>query len=97
MEKTIKEQVPFDVAHFTAQGNQIYNDKYKADLEKTAKGKYAAIELKSGDCFVEDTMIQAYYKALRKHPNTHFFFVRIGTKGIRISGTKRKKKKQHED
>lgn len=83
----------FDSETFAAQAKAIYNDFKTNELETEHKGHYAAIHVESGEVFIGETQIQAYYSALKKHPNTFFFFIRIGLPPVKKRGIYRRKKK----
>ena len=57
--------------------NTIFN-KVNKELSPKFKGKIIAIDAKSGDYFIGDSEIDAYKKAVKKHPNKKFVFKRIG-------------------
>lgn len=42
------------------------------------KGKLVVIEPESGDYFIGETMMEAFSKARRRHPDKTFVFKRIG-------------------
>ena len=48
------------------------------ELESKYKGKIVAIESESSDYFIGDNVIEAYNKAIKKHPNKKFIFKRVG-------------------
>lgn len=50
------------------------------------KGKIVAIEPESEDYFIGNNVIEAYYKAIQKHPNKKFVFKRIGFKHTFFAG-----------
>ncbi len=66
----------------TEKAKKIYTEKYKKVFEKQYKGKIVAIEPESGDCFIGDNTKEAYYKAILKHPDKFFHFIKIGYKGV---------------
>jgi len=51
------------------------------------KGEFVAIEIESGDYFVGKTEIQAYEKAIKKHPDKKFNFKRIGFRHSHFIGS----------
>ena len=59
-----------------SKADQIY-DQIEQKI-KSDKGKIIAIDEESGDYFIADDELQAYHKALKKHPNKTFVFKRIG-------------------
>ncbi len=67
-----------DINTISIKGEDIYSKKYKKKLEKTAKGKIAAIEVESGDIFIGDSAMQAAMFAREKYPEKIFYFIRIG-------------------
>lgn len=68
----------------------IYQEKYKTEFEEKYKGQYVAIEVESGEAFVGETRLEAYYEAIKTHPGKIFFFIRIGLPPIKLRGTRRK-------
>ena len=79
----IQKPKDFDDDAFVQQAKAIYRERYKETLEKTAKGKVAAIEIESGDCFIGEDIRDAYYKAKQKHFTKFFFFINIGIPKIK--------------
>lgn len=77
-----------------AKGEAIYQEKYKEEYEEKYKGKYAAIHVDSEEAFIGDTRTQAYYEAIKKHPNQYFYFKRIGLPPFRKNRMIRRKKSQ---
>ncbi|MBI3872208.1 MAG: hypothetical protein HY304_03915 [candidate division Zixibacteria bacterium] len=63
-------------------GEDLYKAKFKADLEKTDSGRYAAIDVHSGECFVADSPEEATRLGAQKHPDGFFHLVRIGHEGV---------------
>lgn len=63
------------------------------DLEGE-RGKIAAIEPRSGDFFLEDTLVAAVKRAREKYPGGTFYFIRIGypTAHLHHGGPRRKKR-----
>lgn len=58
-------------------GERVYA-KIKAELEAKHKGKFAAIEVDSGEVFVDTNSVKASLKARKKYPAAIFYLVRIG-------------------
>lgn len=58
-------------------GEKVYS-RIKAQLEPRHSGKYIAIEVDSGDYFVDEDSTKALLKARRKHPQAIFYLARIG-------------------
>lgn len=56
----------------------LYRRIYRKKLEKTEKGRIAAIEVESGEIFLGDSVIDAGLKARAKYPHKIFYFKRIG-------------------
>jgi hypothetical protein len=90
--ENIKAPENFDHEAFAMQAKAIY-DSQKADLETEYKGHYAAVHVETGEVFIGETKTQAYYSALKKHPNTFFFFIRIGLPPIKKRGIYKQKNK----
>jgi hypothetical protein len=62
---------------FGSKGDEIY-EKIKPLLEPEHKGEIVAIEVESGDYFLDETVIEAWQKAKGKYPDKVFYFVRVG-------------------
>lgn len=76
----------YDKEVFGETAKAIYKEKYKTEFEEKYKGQYAAIEVESGDAFVGEGRLEAYYEAIKTHPGKIFFFIRIGLPPLRIRG-----------
>lgn len=63
-------------------GQKLYEEKLKAVLEPTQKGKFAAIEAESGDYFLADTLLEVLQKAKEKYPDRILHTVRVGYEGV---------------
>ncbi|MFY9463158.1 MAG: hypothetical protein WAP52_03160 [Candidatus Sungiibacteriota bacterium] len=63
-------------------GQKLYEEKLKAVLEPTQKGKFAAIEVESGDYFIADTLLEALQKGKEKYPDRLLHTVRVGYEGV---------------
>ena len=61
--------------------NEIYQ-KHKQRLESENKGKIVAIEVKSNDIFIADTVVEAGMKARLIYPEKFFYFKRIGNEAV---------------
>jgi hypothetical protein len=59
-------------------GRRIYEERLKPELEPDHKGEIVAIEVESGDYFLGAREIEAYEKAVAKHPGKLFAFLRVG-------------------
>lgn len=64
-----------------AQGSAIYERRYRAEFEPKWSGRYAAIDIKSEQAFVEDFPETALRKAREALPDSMFYLVRIGSRG----------------
>ncbi|MEK7729824.1 MAG: hypothetical protein AAB354_15560 [candidate division KSB1 bacterium] len=58
-------------------GEKVYA-RIKAQLEPQYTDKYVAIEVDSGDYFVDKDSTKALLKARRRHPKAIFYLARIG-------------------
>ena len=59
-------------------GEAIYGEKYRAELEKTSRGKFVAINVANADATVADTGEDAIRLALEKDPSGFFHLIRVG-------------------
>lgn len=53
-------------------------ERISKELLPKFKGKIVAIDTDSGNYFIGDSELDAYKKAIKKHPNRKFIFKRIG-------------------
>ncbi len=58
-------------------GEKVYA-RIKTQLEPQYSGKYVAIEVDSGDFFVDEDSTKALLQARKKHPKAIFYLARIG-------------------
>ena len=79
--KVIEKPKDFDDEAFREQANEIYQ-RQKQRLESENKGKIVAIEVKSNDIFIADTVVEAGMKARLKYPEKFFYFKRIGYEAV---------------
>jgi len=66
---------------------RIYEQRFRATLERTNSGQYVAIEPDSGDHFLGGTLTEAGMAARRAHPEKPSFILRIGQKAAVHIGT----------
>lgn len=59
----------------SSKGEKLYKKKIKGNLVSSDKGKFAAIDIKTEDFFVGNTLVEALNKARNKHPNHKFHTV----------------------
>jgi len=62
----------------TREGERIYFDKLKDILEPAHNGEYVAIEVESGEYFVNKDLLTAIQEARIKYPNKLLHIVPIG-------------------
>lgn len=62
-------------------GSQIYDSQLKPRLEPRENGREVAICVEDGDYEVADTMLEALSQLRVRHPDSLFFFRRIGGGG----------------
>ena len=67
------------------EANEIF-EKIDKELSSKYKGKIVAIDSDSGDYFFGTSELEAYKKAIKKHPNKKFVFRRIGFKETHFVG-----------
>jgi hypothetical protein len=69
-------------------GERIYDQKYRAQYENTAKGQFLAIEVNSENAYLGANPEEAITNGKRAVPNGIFHLVRIGSVGaFRVSYT----------
>ena len=66
---------------------RIYDERLKSELEPDHNGEILAVEVESGDYFLGDSAIEAYDKAVKKHPGRKFAFLRVGAEATYTVGT----------
>ncbi|MBN1351610.1 hypothetical protein JXJ21_19505 [candidate division KSB1 bacterium] len=67
------------LSEFSRKGEEIYNTKILPTLSVAElKGKIVAIEVDSGDFFIEGTVVKAITLAQKTYPNKKFYLKRIG-------------------
>ena len=67
-------------------GEAIYAEKYRAELEEKAGGKFVAIHVASGDATMGDSGEEAIRLALEKEPAGFFHLIRVGHKAAFEAG-----------
>lgn len=68
----------FDVEALAAQGEKIYNEKYKEEFEKKYFGQYVEIDLNTGKTYVGKTEDEARKIARMDAPDGFFLLLGIG-------------------
>jgi hypothetical protein len=71
-----------DLKRLSEEGERIYHEKLKSLLEPQYRGKIVAIEVESGDYFVEDSVVKAALKAKAKYPDKVFHFIRVSYRAV---------------
>jgi len=74
-----------DIDNRIEKANNIINSLSEKFLEKN-KGKFAAVEIQSGEYFIGDTEWEAYQLATKKFPDHKFVFIRIGAEAAHFVG-----------
>ncbi|MFZ2070969.1 MAG: hypothetical protein WAV32_05145 [Halobacteriota archaeon] len=72
-----------DKDELVEKGKEIYA-KVKDKLEPEHKGEIVAIEVKSGDYFLGNSVVEADRKARKKYPDEVFYFGRVGYRTLHI-------------
>ena len=67
-----------------AQGEALYQQRLKSQLDPTYHGQIVAIEVESGDYFVGKSVTEAARKAREKYPEKVFYFVKIGFPAVHV-------------
>ncbi len=71
---------------FAQKGEAIYRDQILPEIsEETLKGKIVAIEVESGDYFIDEDSLKAITRAQTKHPAKMFYLKRIGYRAVHKS------------
>ena len=68
-----------EMSELSEKGNQIYNTQILPQLPvEQLKGKIIAIEVQSGDYFIENSVLDAVMLGRQKYPQQKFYCKRIG-------------------
>lgn len=67
-----------DVQEIVKKGQELYNLQLKGVLEPDNTGKYAVIDVDSGEYFLGDTREEAVIEARKKYPKKVLYVTRIG-------------------
>ena len=67
-------------------GKRIYEERLKVELEPEHNNEIVAVEVESGDYFLGRREIEAYDKAVAKHPGKQFAFLRVGFRTTHFAG-----------
>jgi hypothetical protein len=63
------------------EGVRIYNNKYKADLEKNRPGQFVVIDVTTENAYVANFSEEALDKAKKAAPQGVFHLIKIGASG----------------
>jgi hypothetical protein len=74
-----------DIDSRIERANKIVNN-LPENFLKNNKGKFAAVEIQSGDYFIGNTEWEAYQLAIKKSPDHKFVFVKIGAEAAHFVG-----------
>ena len=67
-----------------AQGEALYQQRLKSQLDPTYHVQIVAIEVESGDYFIGKSVTEAARKAREKYPEKVFYFVKIGFPAVHV-------------
>jgi len=71
------------MSELSEKGNQIYQTTILPQLRvDKLKGKIIAIDIKSGDYFIENTVLKAVMLGRKKYPQQKFYCKRIGYRAV---------------
>lgn len=71
------------LSEFSQKGEDIYKAKILPKISfEDLKGKIMAIEVDSGDYFIESTVVKAITLAQKKYPDKKFYLKRIGYRAV---------------
>jgi hypothetical protein len=71
---------------FVERGQNLYEEKLRADLEPSHDGRFVAIEPESGRYFLGDTGTAALVAARRAMPHSLFYLMRVGRQAAHSVG-----------
>lgn len=60
------------------EANRIYKENFKEDFERNHKGKYAAIDVRTGHAYLGSSSDDALRKARKAAPRGVFHLIRVG-------------------
>jgi hypothetical protein len=69
-----------DPASIVLRGEQIYRDKYQAEMERDHPGKFIAIDVTTEKAFLGDSSAEAVQKALQESPHGPTHLMKIGAR-----------------
>ena len=67
-------------------GEAIYDQRYRAELEKSSHEKFVAIDIVNGDATLAETGEDAIRLAIEKDPSGFFPLIRVGHKAAFQAG-----------
>jgi hypothetical protein len=71
------------LSEFSQKGEDIYKAKILPEISvEDLKGKIMAIEVDSGDYFIDSTVVKAITLAQKKYPEKKFYLKRVGSKAV---------------
>lgn len=71
------------LSEFAQKGEEIYKSRILPEIsEEKLKGKFVAIEVESGQYFIDDLDIKALTRAKREFPEKVFYVKRIGYRAV---------------
>jgi len=71
------------LSEFSQKGEEIYKASILPEISvEDLKGKIMAIEVDSGDYFIESTVVKAITLAQKKYPDKKFYLKRIGYRAV---------------
>jgi hypothetical protein len=76
----------YSAQYIAERGEAIYAEKYRADLEHSARGKFVAMHIESGEATLGDTGEAAIRAAREKDPEGNFHLIRVGHKAAFEAG-----------
>jgi hypothetical protein len=74
-------------AEFARRGDAIYEKQVRPQLKLADQGKFAAIDIETGDFAVDTDELKAGNKLLKRIPDAQIWMVRVGSRTVhRIGG-----------
>ena len=67
-----------DPKHISERGGEIYDRKYKSELEPSHSGEYFAVDVHDETGTLGKTASEALSEAKKQHPHGFFHLIRIG-------------------
>lgn len=79
----------YDLAEHARRGQEMYESRIKAQVERENQGRIVALDIDSGDFELADSTLEASRQLLDRKPDAQIWCVRIGQPFVHRFGTYR--------